>query len=366
MKEIRNIIHRYKQADRATEKLALATVVRIEESSYRRIGARMLVSSNGTWVGGISGGCLEGDALRRSQMAIFKGTASIVSYDTLDEEERNIGIGLGCNGRIDVLFVPIDFSDPNNPLEVLANVAARNEACVLLNLISCPTKDQVLGMPKLVYLQDEAVQYLDIPADDLMNKIEETRIKRRPQIMDFIHPKLGDIQVLAEYIRPEYRLVIVGDNYDVLALLGLVEQMGWQVYVVGRKKKMSKAILHQALQCFEYEQLDKVPIDEFTAVILMTHDFEWDTKLVPQILTKKPPYLGMLGPKKRKEKLAKETGIQLDKVPFFYSPVGLDIGAETPEEIGLSIISEIISVFRHRDGSSLKFRKHTIHEREID
>ena len=116
MKEIRNIIQRYESAA-TNEQLALASVVHVEESSYRRIGARMLVSSNGEWIGGISGGCLEGDALKRSQKAIFSNRPSTVVYDTMDDDRNQIGVGLGCNGRIEVLFTPIDPEDPDNEIE---------------------------------------------------------------------------------------------------------------------------------------------------------------------------------------------------------------------------------------------------------
>ena len=105
-------------------------------------------------------------------------------------------------------------------------------------------------------------------------------------------------------------------------------------------------------------------IDSYTAIVLMTHDFEWDKKLLPVILRQKPTYLGMLGPKKRLQKMEETLGMRdMQSIPFFHSPVGLDIGAETPEEIGLSILAEIIAVFRSRKGGNLRLRETTIHER---
>jgi xanthine/CO dehydrogenase XdhC/CoxF family maturation factor len=122
MKEIENIIHRYQNTDWNKEKVALGTVVRVEESAYRRIGARMYVSDNGEWIGGISGGCLEGDALKQAKMAISKNESSVVVYDTMDDDAHQIGIGLGCNGRIDVMFTPIDPNDKNNGIEQLIQI----------------------------------------------------------------------------------------------------------------------------------------------------------------------------------------------------------------------------------------------------
>src|SRR5581483_11420513 len=107
MKEIRTIIAAWRSLDLTRTKAALATVVRVEGSSYRRTGARMLVLDNGNYLGGISGGCLEGDALRRAQKAIAQNKPSIVTYDTTQDDGAQIGVGLGCNGIIDVLFTPL-------------------------------------------------------------------------------------------------------------------------------------------------------------------------------------------------------------------------------------------------------------------
>ena len=111
MKEIRSIIAAYDALDKQVTNAALATVVRVEGSSYRRTGARMLVMDNGNWVGGISGGCLEGDALKRARLAITKSVSTLVTYDTTEDDSHQIGVGLGCNGIIDVLFTPLIFSD---------------------------------------------------------------------------------------------------------------------------------------------------------------------------------------------------------------------------------------------------------------
>jgi len=133
LKEIRNILKAYDQFKVAGLKMALASVIRIEESSYRRVGARLLVCENGQWSGGISGGCLEGDALKRAQIAIFKNSSSCVSYNTLEDDQNQIGVGLGCNGLIDVLFTPIDVDDAMNEIEQLRIIEEKNEPAILLS-----------------------------------------------------------------------------------------------------------------------------------------------------------------------------------------------------------------------------------------
>src|ERR1700744_4897486 len=122
MKEIRSIVSAWQTIDFRTTRAALATVVRVEGSSYRRAGARMLVLDDGTYLGGISGGCLEGDALRRAQKGIALGRPSVITYDTTQDDDYQIGVGLGCQGIIDVLFTPLKSDDPDCPLRILAAI----------------------------------------------------------------------------------------------------------------------------------------------------------------------------------------------------------------------------------------------------
>ena len=119
MKEIRDIIHSFKEAIKAGKRTALATVVRVEGSSYRRPGARMLVTEDGQLTGAISGGCLEGDALRKALLAIHQRQNKLVTYDTRDEDAAELGVQLGCNGVVHILFEPIVPEQSGNPMELL-------------------------------------------------------------------------------------------------------------------------------------------------------------------------------------------------------------------------------------------------------
>src|SRR5688500_8385204 len=109
-KEIENIITAFEEAKKQRRQTALATVVHVEGSSYRRPGARMLVEDNGRLTGAISGGCLEGDALRKALLAITQKQNKLVTYNTLDDDDVQFGVQLGCNGIVHILFEPIDAS----------------------------------------------------------------------------------------------------------------------------------------------------------------------------------------------------------------------------------------------------------------
>lgn len=363
MKEIRRIIKEFDSIDHANEQVALASVVNVEESSYRRIGARMLVRSNGLWVGGISGGCLEGDALRRSQMAIFKGSASRVVYDTMDDDDNQIGVGLGCNGRIEVLFNPIDPGDDANDIEQLRSIVNKEEPSILLKIIESGHRDDLLGKSKVVYPGDQS-DFLSIPFGLLSPVIERAIEKKKSQIGNVQVDGDEMIKILVEFIRPETKLVIAGDNYDVNAFAGIADELGWDLHVIGKKSKLSKQIFEKANSICEFHEAPSIRINPYTAVVLMTHDYNKDHALLKHFLTAHPAYLGILGPKKRMQKLLKDLDLPESNLPsFIHAPVGLDIGAESPEEIALSIASEIVSFFRNREGTSLKFREGTIHER---
>lgn len=367
MKEIRRIIAAYDDTNHEVERVALASVVKVEESSYRRIGARMLVKSTGAWVGGISGGCLEGDALKHSQMAIYKNTPSKVVYDTMDDDQNQIGVGLGCNGRIEVLFTPIDPKDPNNEIELLRKVVGLETPSILLKVIEAKQQKHLLGSSLLIEQGFDKLDFHAVDSSKLKALIKETKKHRKPRIIDFPTAAGDSLSILIEFIKPETRLVLVGDNYDVNAFISIANELGWEVHIVCRMKKLSKMAFKLAKRVVEYEQASSVPIHDYTAVVLMSHDYNWDKTLLPIFLEKNPPYIGMLGPKKRREKMQREPefqAVKLAELVNLHSPVGLDIGAESPEEIALSIASEIVASFRNRAGTPLKYREGTIHERE--
>src|ERR1043166_5599004 len=140
MKEIREIINAFDAARMLEKQTALATVVHVEGSSYRRPGARMLITEDGQLTGMISGGCLEGDALRKALLGMIEKTSRLVTYDTMDEDDAKFGVGLGCNGIIQVLIEPIDPSDPNNPIEFLKAANEKRQKAVLVPLFSLQNK----------------------------------------------------------------------------------------------------------------------------------------------------------------------------------------------------------------------------------
>ncbi len=361
MKEIRKIIRAYDNTNHNEVKVALAAVVNVEESSYRRIGARMLVQSNGIWTGGISGGCLEGDALKRAQKAIYNNSPSKVVYDTMDDDKNQIGVGLGCNGRIEILFTPIDPADASNEIELLRKIQDDTVPNILLKIIGAEQKELV-GRTLLLQSTEITEDFAGIKADELKESIRHTLNRKRP--MTFEHDTSeGTARLLVEFIKPETRLIIVGDNYDIHAMLGISQQLGWRITVVGKAKKLPKSVYQIAEQVVDYSQAAELDVNDYTAIVLMSHDYNHDKKLLPIFIDKKPGYIGMLGPKKRFIKMQNDLDTDLSEIDYLFSPTGLEIGAESPEEIALSITAEIVAKFRNKSGSSLRLKEGTIHDR---
>lgn len=364
MKEIRRILQEYDQIDFSTEKAALASVVNVEESSYRRIGARMLVRSNGMWTGGISGGCLERDALKRSQMAIFKNEATRVVYDTMDDDENQIGVGLGCNGRIEVVFTPISPEQENNELEQLRRIISSDQPAIMLKVIDEEEGGTLLGQHLLLEDLSTIPSFAGVPAAEMEKYVAETLEKRKPRLFHY-ETETGPIKLLVEFIRPETRLIIIGDNYDVAAMLGIARELGWETYLVGKRQKLTQEMYDLAHKVVAYEQADELPVNEYTAVMLMSHDYNKDKWMLPLFAAKQPRYMGMLGPKKRLHKMQGDLPeVDFDQLSFLYSPTGLEIGAESPSEIALSIAAEIVATFREKPGGFLREKEGTIHERD--
>lgn len=367
MKELRSIVQAYRSIDLSKTRAALATVVRVEGSSYRRAGARMLVLDDGTYLGGISGGCLEGDALRRAQKGIALQRPSVITYDTTQDDDYQIGVGLGCNGIIDVLFTPLTPEDPNNHLNILSRLTAIRQPAVVVVITGCPSG--ALGQA-LLYTSDAAfLQSFSIKAiaPAVLRDIKNCLAGQSSQTVTYEMTEGGDaIKVFIEVVLPATHIVAFGGNHDTHTLLRQAKELGWDATLVMNMSKAGKEITTTATRLVDPADAASIPIDAYTAILLMAHDYKTDYRNLKAALLTNASYIGLLGPRKRAEKmldaLASE-GLPVSTADRqrLYAPAGLDIGAATPEEIALSIFAEIRSHFAGRQGMSLRLREGTIY-----
>ena len=369
MKEIKTIIENYQKIDFDQQKAALVTVVRVEGSSYRRTGARMLVTDNGEWTGGISGGCLEGDALKKARLAMAQNKPTLVTYDTSEDDPFQIGVGLGCNGIIDVLIKPLDFFAPDNPVTILQNTSTERQSAVILTLTSLSQPHPTFELGD-VFRYDFDQQFeghfpIEALRNELLDKIS-TVLTTKKSDAHTVSDAGAKLTFFLELLPPPIHLAIYGGGYDVYPLVKLAKEMGWEVSVVCNPVRARRVLFDMADHVLDKETAD-ARIDGYTAVVLMSHDYESDFRNMERFLKTPLPYLGMLGPRKRTQKMfdkmaAENRPISGENTARISSPIGLDIGATTPEEIALSILAEIRAHFAQRDGSRLKNRIKPINE----
>jgi len=372
MKEIKAIISAYDKLDKKAVRAALATVVRVDGSSYRRTGARMLVTDDGVWVGGISGGCLEGDALKRARMAIAKSEASLITYDTTEDDAYQIGVGLGCNGIIDVLFTPLDFQNKNNPVEVLKScLEANRQAHILVTVTGVDGDWPGVKAGDVIHYktQKDLAAFGDLEVQkNLREQIAACVESGRSGSYQIEVAPDKKLSVFIEVLLPEIHLVLMGHQYDIYPLARLIKEVGWRVTMVSNPLKVDSKLSGTVDAVFGYDQLSSIEIDNCTAIVLMAHDYKTDKLNLPKALQTEAFYVGMLGPRLRSEKIFGELAgqgkaISHQDMERIYAPAGLDIGAISPEEIALSILAEIKTVFSKREGGFLRLRHIPIHER---
>lgn len=369
MKEIRNIIQAFEQAQKEGKKTALATVVHVEGSSYRRPGARMLITEEGQLTGAISGGCLEGDALRKALLAITQQQNKLVTYDTTDEDDAKFGVQLGCNGIVHILFEPVQYDKQHHALNLLSQLTA-NRAAVLITIFSLEQTFQ----PGTSLLYSDGIVQSTLPEalqQRMNNDVQEALLNQSSSLQLYEHEGLH-LKAFVEYIEPPVSLVIAGAGNDIQPLVELTAMLGWNTTVVdGRPAHATSQRFPKAdnvLVAKPEEVLPRLHTNSRTLFLLMTHNYNYDLALLEQLLKHDFIYIGILGPKKKLDRMLGELndrGITLTgkQKAAIYGPVGLDIGAETAEEIAVSVVAEIKAVLSGGSGTSLKEKIHSIHSR---
>ncbi|WP_017732648.1 XdhC family protein [Nafulsella turpanensis] len=370
MKEIRDIVEAYEAAQKEGKQLALATVVKVQGSSYRQPGARMLITEDGQLTGAISGGCLEGDALRKAQLVMLQQKPKLIKYDTMDEDDAQLGVGLGCNGIIHILIEPILPEEPHNPLQLLRHFLYKRQKAVLLTLFSF-SNPKAAGAGSTLLLTEEGNTYGQLSAPELQDELladTENVLQTGVSTMKSYTEKMS---AFIEVLEPAVSLVIAGAGNDAIPLMKLATVLGWQTTLVdGRAHYATKARFPGAEDIFitkAEEALTHLSPDERTVFVLMTHNYHYDLTLLRKLLPLRLPYIGVLGPKKKLKRMLnelEEEGLEIDssQLQAVFGPVGLDIGAESPEEIALSITAEIKAVLAGKKGNSLREKTGPIHE----
>ena len=357
MKEIQNILKLYENLETKSGQCAMATVVYVEGSSYRRPGARMLITSNGRWVGGISGGCLEGDALKKAQNVIHTGRPRVVTYDNREEDPFQLGVSLGCKGLISILVELVTEEHINQ----LSQIVRSRKPSIIAHLIS---DNESANLGAKAYWRDGQI---------IQNEINESMISEVESAFQQIASnevgeirEINSIRISFEYILPNKRLIAIGGSYDAYPMISTAASLGWEVHMMANQSKMRKEAFSICAKTWNEKTTKPVElieyIDSYTAILLMNHDIDRDRKWLEVVLPSEAFYIGMLGPRIRAVELLNEMKIDAAQFANLRFPIGIDIGAQCPEEIALSVLSEIIAIQNKRDAGFLKLRKSPIYD----
>jgi len=354
---------------RATGQAAvLASVVKTQGSTYRRPGARFLLLPDGQTLGMVSGGCLENDVRERARQTLASGEPSVAIYDGTAPDDIVWGMGLGCNGIVQVL---IERLDPHQTyLERLAACLHQRRAALLATVFAVSGQTSVTVGARLLLESDGTVTTTitdPLALQTLTETAQAALAGKRSQVTRLALAN-GFVEVLLEAIQPPPALLIAGAGPDALPLATLARTLGWQVTVADHRPAFATAerfpMADAVVVCRPEVITERLAPDECTAAVIMTHHYASDRALLECLLPAPLRYLGLLGPRARTERLLREIGVaeSAQTLQRLYGPVGIDIGAETPAQVALSIVAEIQAVFADRAGGSLRDRAGSIHE----
>jgi xanthine/CO dehydrogenase XdhC/CoxF family maturation factor len=366
----RSIVTGLNTAAEAGESVVLATVVRVTGSSYGGVGARMLVRGDGSTVGLVSGGCLESDLAEHARRVHESGSAEVVRYDTRDDDDAPWGLGLGCNGLIDVLLEPLPPARAIYLAKLIDRALAADDPSVLATIISVPEESSVgVGAHALIignriektggWGNDNTLAKATADTDEVL------KAGRRGLVREF-----GSVEVAYEVVTPAVPLVICGSGPDVVPLARFASELGWNTTVVDHRPVTDSyaARYHgaRAVECAEAAKVgEAVALTLRTAAVVMSHNLPRDTDYVQALLDANVAYIGVLGPRARTERmlgdLATRESDPLKNSEHLFAPVGMDIGGDGPDAIALAVIAEITAVINGRKGGHLRDKKGALH-----
>ncbi|MBP8256644.1 MAG: XdhC family protein [Opitutaceae bacterium] len=331
MTEVSEIVHCLSL--RNTYPAALATLVTVRGSSYRRPGARLLVTAKGERVGSISGGCLEEDLLVHARMVLATGLPKVVAYDTTEENDLIWGVGLGCHGVVEILIEPLSCLPPWTR-----------------------TLQENQGARKATRLW---VTHQAGSGGNLGTRLADPLA---------VHPPAG---VFEQSIQPPVGLHVLGAGDDAKPVVTLASRLGWCVTVADPRPTFATPArfpgAHRVVTLPPSELGSLLAPDGNSAAVIMTHHYIHDLPFLEAVLPLPYFYVGLLGPRKRADRILgdlESKGLQISQVQRarLHGPVGLDLGGDAPEMVALAIISEIAAVHNGRDARPLRDRALPIHQ----
>ena len=333
-RETAEIVERAIALASARRRAALATVVRIEGSSYRRPGAKFLIEDDGQTLGGVSGGCLEADVRDIGLQVIHTGAPKLLHYDTGTDDRTVWGLGLGCNGSVDIFVQP---ATESRTLDSLREIRTRLQGASGFAIVTTIEGRADVGRMTIA----------DAPARDARSRVATT--DSQTEFTEILHPP------------PE--LIVCGAGDDSRPLVVCASEAGFAVTVIDHREAFLAPsrfpLAKSRLQMRPEDGLGALTVAPRTLVIVKTHSFVNDRDWLHAFLGTRASYIGLLGPRARASELLGLLGVDADERVF--APVGLNVGADGPEQIAISIVSELLAVLARQQPGHLREKRLAIH-----
>jgi xanthine dehydrogenase accessory factor len=405
MKEITAILAAFATIQHHAESIFLATVVNVKGSTYRRPGARMLMTQSGTIIGTISAGCLENDVFEHTRVSLADGQPVVITYDSTADEDILWGFGLGCNGLVQVLIERLEADDLCNPLVLIQQCFEQQQPGAIATVfavdgsINVKVGDRLIIQPQIEFGRSQVLtegsrsEPEGIPSaichlpsalsNNIITNITESALKsalvndaqialkNQKSTINKYQFSSSIVDVFIEIIQPPTHLIIFGAGQDALPTVQFAKALGWRVTIVdcrANEATRERFTIADGVILSRREILhNQISVNEQTIAVVMTHNYLDDLAILKILLPSRIKYLGILGPKRRSEKILEELRAERgeyspEQLEKLHSPVGIDIGADTPEAIALSIIAEIQAVLTNRCGNFLRNRALPIHQ----
>lgn len=353
-KETSTVVERTAELSAEGRRCALATVTAINGSAYRRPGARMLIDDAGGSIGGVSGGCLEADVREVALECLADGEARLRHYDTGEDEDVVWGLGLGCDGAVDVLVRPLP--DPDPVLERVRALLRGDDRFVLATVLADgPVGATILIEPGEVSVGSTGDADLDAAV------LESAR--KRLEAGGTATERVAGVPVFLDALDPPPRLLLFGAGDDAIPLAALAAKTGFRVTVVDHRPAFTAPdrFPDAAIDVRRPEEgLDGLPVGPDAWAVVATHAIRRDETWVARLLETDVAYVGILGPRDRREEILEALG--RDDPGRVYGPVGIDVGADGPAQIAVSVVAELLAVRAGRTPRHLRERERSIHD----
>ena len=351
------IISSYQSLKLTEQEFVLATIVEIQGSTYRKAGARMLISRSGKYCGLLGGGCFESDLLEHAYLVFDSRQPIELFYDMRAPEDLIWGLGLGCNGAVRIWLEFVTIDQDYLPLALFETALQSRTACVCITILEGIGSDSTHTRHYLFGDSDKIpIEYS--PPTELIDTATDTMSTGKPQLHE-IDLDGRQVQAFFSRINLPVQLLIIGGGPDAVPVTRLARVLGWEVTLVDYRDNYCKPEkfpdAQHVIRATPEQLADRVNLDTVHAVVLMTYKYEYDLRYLQQLSHPGLRYIGLLGPTARRKEMLRTAGKELtrqiqDRV---YGPVGLDIGGELPEEIACSLVAEIQAVMNQRHGGHL-------------